>query len=206
MQGCILPGRIHANLDKVYKNFLWGSTDEKKKLHGAAVCEQGSKWSIGNNNHLSFWEDKWLNLGTIRECIEGLLQKSEPKLRVCDIHISGMWELHKVSFILSLVLSQSIKATPIRTASANKDLLSLIASSRGDPKSAYLITCGDNASEGCFQGAWIWKLKTFPKIQMFLWKCYYNSIPVKVVLAQRGIQMPLCCDKCHDKPKTISHV
>ena len=33
MQGCILPSRIHANLDKVCKNFLWGSTNEKKKLN-----------------------------------------------------------------------------------------------------------------------------------------------------------------------------
>jgi len=224
MQGCILPSRIHANLDKVCRNFLWGSTNEKKKLHmvgwnkvtmpknkgglglhatkernttlaaklcwrmkeesdelrsrvlkfkynrrsvsskapksrlwkailhGAAICKQGSKWSIGNNNQLSFWEDKRLNLGTIRECIEGLLQKGEAELWVCDIHISGMWELHKVSFILSPVLSQSIKATPIRTALASKDLLSLSASPRRefDPKSAYLIACGDNASEGCF--------------------------------------------------------
>jgi len=130
MQGCILPSRIHANLDKVCRNFLWGSTDEKKKLNmvgwnkvtklknrgglglhaakernttlaaklcwrmkeesdelwsrvlkfkykrraigskapksrswkailqGVAVCEQGSKWSIGNNSQLSFWDDK----------------------------------------------------------------------------------------------------------------------------------------------------
>ena len=33
MQGCILPSRIHVNLDKVCRNFLWGTTDEKKKLH-----------------------------------------------------------------------------------------------------------------------------------------------------------------------------
>ena len=33
MQGCILLSRIHANLDKICRNLLWGSTDEKKKLH-----------------------------------------------------------------------------------------------------------------------------------------------------------------------------
>jgi len=33
MQGCILPSRIHANLDKINRNFLWGSTEDKKKLH-----------------------------------------------------------------------------------------------------------------------------------------------------------------------------
>ena len=33
MQGCILPSRIHSNFDKISRNFLWGSTEEKKKLH-----------------------------------------------------------------------------------------------------------------------------------------------------------------------------
>ena len=33
MQGCILPSRIHNNLDKISRKFLWGSTEEKKKLH-----------------------------------------------------------------------------------------------------------------------------------------------------------------------------
>ena len=41
---------------------------------------------------------------------------------------------------------------------------------------------------------------------MFLWKCYHNSIPVKNVLAQRGIQIPPFCDLCHDKLETIGHV
>ena len=33
MQECILPSRIHANLDMIRRNFLWGSTEDKKKLH-----------------------------------------------------------------------------------------------------------------------------------------------------------------------------
>ena len=33
IQGCLLPSRILTNLDKECKNFLWGSTDKKKKLH-----------------------------------------------------------------------------------------------------------------------------------------------------------------------------
>ena len=41
---------------------------------------------------------------------------------------------------------------------------------------------------------------------MFLWKCYHNSIPVKSILAQRGIQISPTCDICQDQPKTICHV
>ena len=33
MQGALLPGKILQRLDKVNRDFLWGSTEEKKKLH-----------------------------------------------------------------------------------------------------------------------------------------------------------------------------
>ena len=46
-------------------------------LHDVAICELVSKWSIGSNSQLSFWDDKLLDLGTIRECIEGPLHKGE---------------------------------------------------------------------------------------------------------------------------------
>ena len=32
LKGCILPSRIHADLDKISMNFLWGSTEDKKKF------------------------------------------------------------------------------------------------------------------------------------------------------------------------------
>ena len=33
MQGCYLPERIHNNLDRISRNFLWSSTEEKRKIH-----------------------------------------------------------------------------------------------------------------------------------------------------------------------------
>ena len=34
MQGCYLPERrIHNNLDRISRNFLWGSIEEKRKIH-----------------------------------------------------------------------------------------------------------------------------------------------------------------------------
>nr|POE88640.1 putative ribonuclease h protein [Quercus suber] len=146
--------------------------------------------------------------GTVRDCIEGPLQKDEAGLRVCDIYTNGIWELHKLSFLLPPLLSQAIKATPLRNASTSEDRLSWIASPRGefDSKGAYLIACGANTGDECFKGAWLWKLKTFLKIHMFLWKCYHNSILVKTTLAQRGIPLSPTCDMCHDQPETTSHV
>ena len=33
MQGCMLPTRILNNLDKVSRNFVWGSMEDHRKLH-----------------------------------------------------------------------------------------------------------------------------------------------------------------------------
>ena len=118
-------------------------------LYGATMCELGSKWSIGSNSQLFFWDAIWLDMGTVRECIEGPLHKGEDDIRVCDIHSNGMWELHKLTFIFPPLLSQSIKATPIRTTSSSKDHLLWISSPRGefDSNNAYLIAYGANTNE-----------------------------------------------------------
>ena len=33
MQGVMLLGRVLNSVDRVYRNFIWGSTDEKRKFH-----------------------------------------------------------------------------------------------------------------------------------------------------------------------------
>ena len=33
MQGCLILSRVLNNLDKVNKNFIWGSSKDKKKIH-----------------------------------------------------------------------------------------------------------------------------------------------------------------------------
>ena len=124
-------------------------------LHDVAICELVSKWSIGSNSQLSFWDDKWLDMGTIKECIEGPLHNGEVDIRVCDIHSNGMWKLHKLTFIFPPVLSQAIKATSIRTASSSVDHSSTHLSSprrEFDSNNAYLIACGANTNEECFRG------------------------------------------------------
>ena len=47
-----------------------------------------------------------------------------------------------------------------------------------------------------FKGKWIWKLKTLPRIQFFVWPCMHHSISVRECLSARGIAVennyPIC--------------
>lgn len=56
-----------------------------------------------------------------------------------------------------------------------------------------------------FKGNWIWKLKTLPRIQTFIWMCMHNSIATRVCLANRGIQVNTTCPVCLQAPETIIH-
>ena len=72
-------------------------------------------------------------------------------------------------------------------------------------KSAYAWLNGPQQSEVTFQGKWIWKIDTLPKVINFLWLCMHNSLPVRSVLVMRGIIRD-SCPLCNSFPETISHL
>ena len=75
-----------------------------------------------------------------------------------------------------------------------------------DSRNAYLLATDDDPIEADFQGKWIWKLNVMPKIQVFLWKCILESIPVKDVLSHRGLYDLSGCDFCLDEDESILHM
>ena len=60
--------------------------------------------------------------------------------------------------------------------------------------------------ETSFKGQWIWKLDILPKIIMFLWLCLQTSVPVKSVLAARGINCDGKCPVCKRHDETITRL
>ena len=71
---------------------------------------------------------------------------------------------------------------------------------------AYQLANEDSATENQFQGQWLWKLDVLPKIISFLWLCVHGSIPVKSVLAARGINCGKTCPLCIRHKETIVHL
>ena len=112
------------------------------------------------------------------------------------------------SFDFPTHLHEVIRATSTPMASNASDRLVWISSSTGnfDARNAYSLACNDTPNLAFFGGNWIWRIDTLPKIQMFIWKCFYNSIPVKEVLNKRGIDLDTKCGCCGDGLETILHV
>ncbi|KAK9984436.1 hypothetical protein SO802_033961 [Lithocarpus litseifolius] len=102
-----------------------------------------------------------------------------------------------------------IKATPIPYSKLREDRLSWSSSPSGEfhLKDAYRIA---NAKENKsaiqpFSGVWVWKIPSLPKIKCFLWQCCHQSIPVRALLAERGMNISPICPMCNAAPETISH-
>lgn len=51
----------------------------------------------------------------------------------------------------------------------------------------------------------IWKLKTAPKIQHFIWKSIKGALAVRSRLQSRGILSDVTCPSCHCGPETVCH-
>ena len=181
-------------------NMGWGK--------GKLICDLGSKWLIGNKNLLSFWHDRWLNEGTIRSLVKDPLNRGEDKVTVTDLMHNGTWAMDNISLELLADLLRAIKATPIHRSARREDQRCWVSSANGefDLKSAYFLAINDDLSIQDFVGMWLWKLCTLPKIKIFLWKCYHNSLPVNAILEHRGVEGLGGCRSCLDLNKTIDHV
>ena len=127
---------------------------------------------------------------------------------VKDAITNGSWDLQMLSVPLSPDIQNAIKATTLRRVSVREDQLSWISSINGefDSRNAYLLAIGEDLSANDFHGKWVWKIKTLPKIQVFLWKFLHNSLPVKSILAHRGIEGLGGCAFCTDNEENILHV
>ena len=287
MQCSALPAKITSNLDRLSRNFFWGSSDNKKKLHlvgwskvtrpkkegglgiqaarakniallaklnwrlatepnslwakvltqkyrtprrllnpripfrtcsvtwsaiqkGELIFKKGSKWIVGRDSCLSLCYDKWLDKGELRSLIEGPLSRGEEHIQLKNVVSFSGWDWQGCTFNLPKQLLLEVKATPISFSAQNLDQITWSSNPSGnfELKEAYkLARMEEMGKPSCrFNGEWIWKVQTIPKILCFIWQCYFNSIPVRSVLASRGMEVPVSCLLCDKGLESVLHV
>ena len=164
----------HQRLNSRNEAKLPGSRTWKSMKKGEEIFRKGIKWIPGYESNLSFWNDSWSNMGILRNIIQGPLTIESSKLRVKDVADMGGWKWNWLHIDLPEEVKRDIQATPIPFVRRNEDRLAWKHSPRGsfELNSAYLIAIDPLPDPG-FQGKWIWKLDTLPRIQMFLWKCMH---------------------------------
>ena len=177
---------------------------------GEPVFKKGSKWIVGKESNLSLWYDKWLDKGALQSLIKGPLNRGEEHIKLKEVVSFSGWDWQSCSFTLPDQLLMEVKATPISFTAQNLDRITWSSTPSGnfELKAAYKIArMEETGNSPCrFNGQWIWKVQTIPKILCSIWQCYYNSIPVRAILASYGMEMPVSCLLCDEGTENVIHV
>ena len=161
----------------------------------------------GSESKLDFWNDSWSTLGPLRNIIHGPLSPEASKLKFKDVvDCTGTWNWDIMQMALPNEIMGVLKAMPIPLTTRMEDKLAWRYSPRGgfELKSAYLLTT-EPRGDPPFKGKWIWKLKTLPRIQTFVWKCMHYSIGVNQCLMTRGVHVEATCSRCHREAESVFH-
>ena len=162
---------------------------------GFPYFSKGIWWRVGNNSKKSVWMDNWICGQPLRELIEGPLTKEDLHLIIVDFRTNNDWRWESLSFALLPCIKEIIRAIPVQEFGIGEDVLMWKFTKDGDfsTSSAYLSIKTEMGMGNSFKGARIWKFDTIPRIMSYLWLCMDNSVPVREVLAGRGINCnPLC--------------
>ena len=107
---------------------------------GEEIFKKGTKWLLGYERKLEFWNDNWTNHGPLRKIIQGTLSKEATNLKIKEVvDYTGRWDWSLIQMNFPEEVFNDIKAIPIPFSAKFKDRLAWKYSNKGDfeLKSAY---------------------------------------------------------------------
>nr|POF06080.1 putative ribonuclease h protein [Quercus suber] len=172
----------------------------------AGGFQRSSHYSYGARTKV--WLDRWLKGESLREMIQGPLSLRDNSLTVEELRDVDGWKLDLISFDLPDTIKNKIKALPLQEFGHKEDSLmwKYTRDAEFSTNSAYLLSIENKPTGVPFMGKWIWKIDILPKIIMFLWLCFHNNVPVKSILAARGINCDGKCPICRFHDESITHL
>lgn len=194
-------------------SFIWRSI-----LHGREALKSGMLRTIGSGEQTNVWTSNWLLDDESRPPMYRQNSIVDLTLLVSDLRLpnSSAWDIQKVfdtfteedaARILKIKLSLDKQDTDVwgftkdgvYTTRSGYKMLSVIHNSN-NPSPRPLPPVEKQLWKS------IWKLKTSPKIQHFLWRALSGALAVSERLQSRGIHVDSTCLACGQASETICHV
>ncbi|CAL9231590.1 unnamed protein product [Arabidopsis halleri] len=176
---------------------------------GRKVLQEGLGWLVGNGESVRVWTDPWLSFSSPMRPI-GPLNVNMKWLRVADLIDPGskQWNWTAVRETIPAYEDQ-IRRIPLSSLN-QPDRLAWLPAKNGQYSSrlGYGIMAAKEIPQSQLSFNWqamIWKVRTVPKIQMFMWKAALGALPSNANLFYRGIQVDPKCKRCN-QPETNSHI
>ncbi|KAG7586018.1 Ribonuclease H domain [Arabidopsis thaliana x Arabidopsis arenosa] len=195
-----------------YKSsFIW-----KSLLEGRDLLRKGMRYLIGNGRSTNAWLDPWLPTHPPRppRCIEGVETNVGCVSDLMKVGQPG-WNMELLQNIVmeeDIQLINSIRLSPLEA----QDMLGWHYNDSGiyTVKSGYWLAShlpeyqeeihpppGSQMMKDA-----IWKMKTAPKLQHFLWRMLSKALATKVELARRGVATDMICKRCQREEETTDHL
>lgn len=137
---------------------------------GFPFFSNGIWWRVGQDSKKNVWLDNWVRGQSLRELIEGPLTREDMKCEIADLRENNSWKWESLSFDLPLSIRDKIQAIPMQEFGGGEDMLLWKFTKDGEfsTNSTYLKIISNSGETNSFQGAWIWKVVSLPKIISFL--------------------------------------
>ncbi|KAL6184070.1 hypothetical protein ACLB2K_045474 [Fragaria x ananassa] len=226
MQAAKLPSSLCDKLDKLNRDFLWGDTENKKKVHLAMLAKaswriwhedvglwtsiykskKGLSWRIGDGKTIKFWYDCWA-LPT------ALISYALPNIpinhvaTVCEFWDDFGWNLDLLAASLPSHVVDVIINIPTGFEGCGDDTKIWAATSNGcfTVKSAYNSIFDFNQATDP-QWKKIWSFNIPPKQKTFLWVILHKKLLTNVQRARRGFTSVSSCSICNGAAETFLHL
>ena len=219
----LLPGR-RCNISKSILNakpargmsYTW-----KSILKGINLLNKGIIWRVGNGKSINIWNDPWIPRGISRRVISRKGNNLITHVEELINPVTNTWDLdllnqsmvgEDVQVILRIPIHEQLDDFPAWHYD-KKGLFSV--------KSAYKVARDCEARESvkglpeCFNPVgttcgfeWkkLWSLPLPNKILHFLWRVATNSLPLRMKLKQRGINIDTRCPLCFRLNEDGGHI
>ncbi|CAN0846303.1 LINE-1 retrotransposable element ORF2 protein [Linum grandiflorum] len=216
----VLKGKYYPHSTFLQAKCRSNSSPAWKSLcFGATLLRQGAFWQFGNGESFCPLQDNWLL--SPRPTPASLLHPHNNHLPpLSDFHKHGIWLEDKLQRYFSPRSVELIRMIPLpKTRIADK--LTWACSPNGNfsvnsayhlaldngiaPNSDYRLSFGPHICDDSFWKT-IWGRSLPPKLKIFLWKIFTNSLPLNLPLSTRISNVQPSCPVCSSESESREHL
>ena len=201
-------GKLIEVKEKPGISYSWRSI-----VRGVQALKEGLIWRVGDGTQIDIWSDPWIPDGLTRRPITPRGQTLLRRVSELIDPESGDWDRQLIKSIFWE--EDVIRILRIPVKQDIEDLLAWHYDKNGifSVKSAYHVLDDGRTRDRCRQRgegsgsttspkapefSWkrIWQLRCPPKIRHFLWRFTHNSLPLRINIARRGMEIDTRCPVC----------
>ena len=180
-------------------------------IRGLKALNNGLIWRVGDGTNINIWTDPWIPNKSTRRLITPRGRTVLTKVSDLISPITEAWDEELICEVFWPEDAQNILFIPIK--SGYDDMVVWHFDPRGifSTKSAYHVLedkreqsevkqVGSSSAPGNEEAnnLWgkIWKLDCIPKIKQFFWHFAHNSLPLRMNIVRRGLDIDTRCLVC----------